>query len=199
MSTKHGGSRHGAGRKPGSGAFSEPTQPLRIPESLVPAVVLALDQYKARHQALPSAQRVADVAIFLPQSGLKVLPLPLFATRISAGFPSPADDYVEKSLDLNEYLVRHKEATFFLRVQGESMLGAGIHDGDMLIVDRAVKPQDGKVVVAALNGELTVKRLRLGVGEAWLAADNPAYAPIRLTEDLDCIIWGVVTSVIHAL
>jgi len=127
------------------------------------------------------------------------LPLPLFSGKVAAGFPSPADDYVEKTLDLNELLVQKPAATFFVRAQGESMLGAGIHPNDILVVDRSIAPVPGKIVICALNGELTVKRLERGNGQWQLKADNPAYADIVIHEELEMVIWGVVTNVIHAL
>ena len=127
------------------------------------------------------------------------LPLPLFSGKVAAGFPSPADDYVEKTLDLNELLVQKPAATFFVRAQGESMLGAGIHPNDILVVDRSIEPVPGKIVICALNGELTVKRLQRD-NEHWqLKAENPAYADIVLHDELEMVIWGVVTNVIHPL
>jgi DNA polymerase V len=127
------------------------------------------------------------------------VPLPLFSGKVAAGFPSPADDYVEKSLDLNELLIQKPAATFFVRAQGESMLGAGIHPNDILVVDRSIEPVPGKIVICALNGELTVKRLER-TNEQWqLKAENPDYADIVIHEELDMVVWGVVTNVIHAL
>jgi len=123
--------------------------------------------------------------------------LPLFGHRVAAGFPSPADDYVEDRLDLNELLIQHQEATYFLRVTGDSMVGAGIHPGDLLVVDRSIDPQDGHVVVAEVNGELTVKRLRQVAGVPELHPENPAYPVIRFREGQDLRIWGVVTSAVH--
>lgn len=131
-----------------------------------------------------------------PKEGLK---LPLFLCRVSAGFPSPAEDHIDKRLDLNEMLVAHPAATFFVRVAGDSMIGAGINNDDVLVVDRALEPSNGKVVVAVLNGELTVKRLYRNGGCFRLAAENPAYPDLLLTEGESCEIWGVVTFVIHAL
>jgi DNA polymerase V len=125
--------------------------------------------------------------------------LPLFTGKVAAGFPSPADDYIEKTLDLNELLVKKPAATFFARAQGESMLGAGIHPNDILIVDRSLEPAPGKIVICALNGAMTVKRLLRRNGCWVLAAENSAYADIDLHEDLELVIWGVATAVIHLL
>jgi DNA polymerase V len=125
--------------------------------------------------------------------------LPLFTGKVAAGFPSPADDYIEKTLDLNELLVKKPAATFFARAQGESMLGAGIHPNDILVVDRSKDPVPGHIVICALNGELTVKRLAKD-GERWqLKAENPAYPDMVIHDDLELVIWGVVTHVIHPL
>lgn len=124
---------------------------------------------------------------------------PLFLSRVSAGFPSPADDDVETGLDLNAHLIQHKSATFFLRVQGDSMTGAGIFDGDLLVVDRATKPQHGSVVIAVLDGELTVKRLSLVGDSVELCPENPSYPVIRVQSHQELNIWGVVTHVIHSL
>ena len=123
--------------------------------------------------------------------------LPLFASSISAGFPSPADDYVEKNLDLNDHLIRNRPATFFLRVRGDSMIGAGIHNGDLLIVDRSLTAGHKKVVVAIVQGELLVKRLLRVDGKVFLAAENPNYPSIEVTPEIGFEIWGVVTNVIH--
>ncbi len=122
---------------------------------------------------------------------------PLFLCGVSAGFPSPAEDYVDRKLDLNELLVKNPAATFFVRVAGDSMTGVGIHHDDILIVDRSLEPVSGNIVIAVYNGELTVKRLVLKNGKARLIAENPAYAPLDVCRENDCEIWGVVTSVIH--
>ncbi len=123
----------------------------------------------------------------------------LFAESVSAGFPSPAEDYVEDGLDLNSYLVRHPSATFFVRASGDSMLGAGIHDGDILIVDRSLDALDKSVVIAVVDGELTVKRLRRSNDAVLLVADNENYKPIVIDGEQSLVVWGVVTSVIHSL
>ena len=127
------------------------------------------------------------------------LQLPLFASRIPAGFPSPADDYIESRLDLNELLIQRQEATYFLRVKGDSMQGAGIHPGDLIVVDRSIHARDGNVVVAEVDGELTIKRLRLGAGNPELHPENPAYPVIRFKEGQELRIWGVVTSSVHTV
>ena len=124
---------------------------------------------------------------------------PLFLETVAAGFPSPAGDYIECRLDLNEHLIQHPAATFFLHVSGDSMTGAGIHDGDILIVDRSLEPVHGSIVVAALNGELTVKRLFRSDGVCALQPENEAFACVEIAESADLHIWGVAISVIHKL
>ena len=124
---------------------------------------------------------------------------PLYLERISAGFPSPADDYIETALDLNTYLVRNPAATFMVKVSGDSMTGAGINDGDILVVDRSGEPASGKIVVAVLDGELTVKRLVRKDGRIFLAPENPRYRPIAVAAEQDLHIWGVVSGVVRML
>lgn len=123
--------------------------------------------------------------------------LPLFIAKISAGFPSPAEDYIDRTLDLNEHLIKHPAATFFVRVQGNSMINAGIHAGDILIVDRALEPSDGKIIIAVINGEMTVKRIRKKPGKLCLMPENDEFKPLEITEDAEFHVWGVVTNVIH--
>jgi DNA polymerase V len=122
---------------------------------------------------------------------------PLFMCGISAGFPSPADDYIERLLDLNELLIKNPPATFFVKVAGDSMTGVGINDGDILIVDRSIEATNRKIVIAAVNGELTVKRLVKKNTSYSLVAENPNYESLEVNEESQCEIWGVVTSVIH--
>lgn len=122
---------------------------------------------------------------------------PLFLASVSAGFPSPAEDYIDGRLDLNRHLIKHPAATFFVRVAGDSMTGAGIHQGDILVVDRAIEPADKSVVIAVLDGELTVKRICIKDGKLWLVADNCDYQPLEVKEEQAFEIWGVVTHVIH--
>lgn len=124
---------------------------------------------------------------------------PLLGTKISAGFPSPAQDYIEGTLDLNEYLITHPAATFFVRVDGYSMLNAGIFPDDILIVDRSLEAVNNKIVIAILNAELTVKRLKIIDGVYWLYPENEEYEAICIDEEIDFYIWGVVSYVIHKL
>lgn len=124
---------------------------------------------------------------------------PLYLDRISAGFPSPAEDYLEGALDLNSYLVRHPAATFMVRVGGDAMLGAGIREGDILIVDRAAASGHGKIVVAVLEGELTVKRLYFRGGRRLLLSENPSVPAVRIREGETLHIWGVVVGVVRRL
>jgi DNA polymerase V len=124
---------------------------------------------------------------------------PLFEATVTAGFPSPAADYEEDKLDLNKHLIKNPAATFFVRVTGDSMTGAGIHSGDLLVVDRSLEPRDKNVVIAAINGELTVKRIRIRNKKITLEPENENYASQEIAEDTEFQVWGVVTCVIHQL
>lgn len=161
------------GRPKGANAYGEATKPIRIPIS-----------------------RIEDVFAFLKGQGT-LTECPLYSSKVSAGFPSPADDYIENKLDLNTHLIKHPSATFFLKVSGDSMKNAGIQSGDILIVDKSLEPTHGKIVIAALDGELTVKRLSLGKGRMKLVPENENYPEIDITESQELVIWGVVTHVIH--
>ena len=141
-------------------------------------------------------KKEATLRFYKPSSNSNIS-LPLFSARVKAGFPSPADDNIEGRLDLNELVVRHPAATFFVRVEGDSMAGANIQDGDILVVDRAVKATSGKVVVAILNGEFTVKRIQIETTRVLLLPENPQFQPLEVTEEIDFEIWGVVTYIIH--
>lgn len=121
----------------------------------------------------------------------------MFIVSVPAGFPSPAEDFVEGPLDLNRYLIHHPAATFFVRVIGDSMTGVGIYPNDLLIVDRAVSATSGSIVIAVVNGDLTVKRLHQQGTQVSLRPENPAYAPIVITPAMSFEVWGVVTKSIH--
>ena len=136
--------------------------------------------------------------IYSPQHS-KTEKLPYFTESVQAGFPSPAQDHFEKQLDLNELLVKHPAATFFVNVQGISMIDAGIHSGDILVVDRALEPVDGKIIIAVVNGEFTVKRLSKKDNQVWLVSENSEFSDIHINNDTDFEVWGVVTYVINKL
>lgn len=124
---------------------------------------------------------------------------PVFDAQVPAGFPSPAADYEEGRLDLNKYLIKNPVATFFVRVTGDSMIGAGIHSGDLLIVDRSIEPKNKNIVIAVINGELTVKRIKISKGKISLQPENKEYPIQHITDGMEFEVWGVVTNVIHKL
>lgn len=126
-------------------------------------------------------------------------PAPLVAWHISCGFPSPADDYRESELDINELVIAHPDATFYVRVSGDSMEGAGIFEGDVLVVDRALDARDNTIIVAFVNGEFTIKRLSTDGNTLTLVPENPLYDPISVTEEMEFRVWGIATYVIHRL
>lgn len=167
----HGGKRPGAGRPKGQGKFGEPTKPIRVPESMV-----------------------AQVLEYVESKGYEI---PMYTSRVAAGFPSPADEHVSEKLDLNRFLIRHPSSTFLVRASGDSMINAGIHSGDVLVVDRSLEISDGKIVIAAVDGELTVKRYSKKNGRIQLLPENPKYEPIALDDESELHMWGVVTNVIH--
>ena len=124
---------------------------------------------------------------------------PWFDAGISAGIPSPADDFKERHLSLDEELIKNKEATFFARVSGQSMIGAGLDDNDLLVIDRSLEPSHNKIAVCFIDGEFTVKRLRVEKDSLWLQPENTKYQPIKVTEENNFLIWGIVTNVIKRL
>lgn len=124
------------------------------------------------------------------------LELPYVDVGISAGFPSPADDFIELTIDLNRELIKHKDSTFFAKVKGNSMKNAGIFDGDLLIIDRSLEPQDGKIAICQIDGDFTVKRIKKENDVVWLIAENEDYKPIKVTEENELMIWGIV---IHSI
>ncbi len=170
---KHGGRRTGAGRPKGSGKYRDATQVVRMPVGMID-----------------------EVLSYIQTKGHR---LPLYGSHVSAGFPSPADDHIEAQLNLNTHLIKNPASTFFVRASGDSMKNAGIYTGDILIVDRSIEPVDDKVVVVAIDGELTVKRLKIKNNNIYFMPENPDFKPIVVKELQDVHIWGVVTNVIHAL
>ena len=137
-----------------------------------------------------------QILINLPAIGLQPALIPLFGHNVSAGFPSPADDYVEGRLSLDEHLVPHKDSTFFVRAKGNSMVGAGIFDGNLLVVDKSLTPSSGDIVIAVVDSELTVKRFIKRGEKVILQPDNPRFKEIELKEGQELQVWGVVTSTV---
>ena len=122
---------------------------------------------------------------------------PVFLDKVSAGFPSPATDYMENKLDLNEYLIRHPAATFIVKASGSSMVNANIYSGDLLVVDRSITPKNNNIVIASIFGDLTVKKLKKKEKSFFLVSANEEYPSIEVKEEMECFIWGVVTYIIH--
>jgi len=126
------------------------------------------------------------------------LDIPYVDVGISAGFPSPADDFIELTIDLNKLLIKHKDSTFFAKVKGHSMKDAGIFDGDLLVIDKSLSPEDGKIAICQIDGEFTVKRIKIEKDIVWLLAENEDYKPIKVTEENELMIWGIVVHSIKS-
>lgn len=143
---------------------------------------------------MPELAVPTRAGVFVPLIGAPRLELPLGAVKVSAGFPSPAADYENKRLDINEYLVRNPVSTFFFAVEGDSMQGAEIFDGDILVVDKSVRPRHGHIVVAFVDGQRLVKRLFRREGRVALVAENPNYPTLDIGEEQELQVWGVVVG-----
>ncbi|WP_404788478.1 LexA family protein [Altericista sp. CCNU0014] len=181
-----GGTRSGSGRPKGSGKYKEPTRAIRLPVSWIEQI----EQMQARSQE-PTVE-----AILRPMRTAKCA-LPFYLVAVAAGMPSAAEDYVEGKIDLNRHLIKNPSSTFLVRVTGDSMIGAGIHSGDVLVVDRALEPVQNKIVIAVLDGELTVKRILYEQNRVYLMPENPNYPAICIEEGMELQVWGVVTNAIH--
>jgi DNA polymerase V len=189
-----GGKRLNAGRKTGTGKFGEPTAVVRVPASQKPLIVDFLAAYQ-RKQQLEDAIDISS--LMLPAIHSQTTKLPLFTSKVSAGFPSPAEEHVEKRLDPSEFLIDQKDATFFVTIQGQSMIEVGLMPGDKAVIDRSKKPKIGDIVLAVIDGEFTIKTLsKKKNGNAVLLPANStgAYSPIEIKEGMSFDIWGVVTG-----
>ncbi len=144
---------------------------------------------------LRSLNSTTTLDFYIPDYSTE-LELPFVDTGISAGFPSPADDFIELAIDLNKFLVKHKDTTFFARVKGHSMKNAGINDGDLLVIDKSLEPQNDKIAICQIDGEFTVKRIKIEKDIVWLIAENEDYKPIKVTPENELMIWGIV---IHSI
>ena len=170
---KHGGKRNGAGRPKGQGKYGTSTKAIRVPEYLL-----------------------EDVKNYSINGGYKV---PLFSSKVEAGYPSLADDHIEEMVDMNSLLIRNPSTTFCVKVSGLSMIDAGIYEGDILLVDSSIKPGEGKIIIAAIDGMLTVKRLGFLKMKPYLLPANPDFDPIPILENSEVHIWGVVIKALRSL
>lgn len=189
---KHGGLREGSGRTAGTGKFRETTTVVRVPASQTPVIKDFLEAYQ-RKQLKSDLDVIGDFE--LPVLSPKLLELPLFSSKVPAGFPSPAEEHIEKRLDTNDFLIDQEDATFFVTIQGESMLDAGLLPGDKAVVDRSKTPVIGDIVLAVVNGEYTIKTLsRKKDGTPRLLPANEKFKPIDIEEGMSFEVWGVVTG-----
>jgi DNA polymerase V len=188
---RHGGTRQGAGRKP---AYGEPTKTVRVPQSHVSVVVGYLAAIKRSPEGAAAGAALRPIATLRAATAVPVL-----GRRVRAGKPTSGDDYREDAVDLGKHLVRDPKSTFVMKVDGWSMRDAGIADGDELVVDRGVAAEDGRIVIADIDGELTVKRLRRTATGWLLQASNPDFADVPIGDENDLHIWGVVTRVLRAV
>ena len=185
---KRGGFRFGSGRKSGSGYFGEKTKVIRVPASRI----IEIKKYiKSRYQTGNTD------TLMLPHLSPEKIHLNLFDYKVPAGFPSPADDHIEKALDLNEYLVTKKETTFFVKIKGDSMIYASIHDGDIVIVDRSKQAKIGSIILASVDGEFTIKILAKHLSQPRLLPANEKFKPIVINEGMQFEIWGVITGAVR--
>ncbi len=187
-----GGKRLNAGRKAGSGKYGEPTSVVRVPESQKDKIVSYLSHYQERKNILASS----NIGSILPPALDPIsLALPLFTSKVRAGLPSPADDHVEKRLDVSEYLIKQADTTFFATITGDSMRDAGLLSGDKAVVDRSKQASIGDIVMAVIDGEFTIKTLgKTKAGAPRLVPANADYPVINITEEMSFEIWGVVTG-----
>lgn len=188
----------GRGRRVGSGKFKEPTTVMRIPQSQKPVVVNLLEVYQQKQQQGLFKLNLDEVGDFaLPAIKAQPMHLPLYTSKVSAGFPSPAEEHVEKRLDPSEFLIDQKDATFFVTIQGQSMIDVGLMPGDKAVVDRSKIASIGDIVLAVLDGEFTIKTLakkKDGSPRLLPANSTGAYSPIDIKEGMSFEIWGVVTG-----
>jgi DNA polymerase V len=191
VKARHGGTRQGAGRK---AAYGEPTKTVRVPQSLVPVVVGFLDELKRSPDAISETSALKPITAFRTATAV-----PTLGRHVRAGKPTSGDDYQDDSVDLGRHLVRDPSSTFVMKVAGWSMQDASIADGDELVVDTGLSANYGRIVVADIDGELTVKRLKRTDTGWLLQASNPDFADISIDDKNEVRIWGVVTHVLHAL
>jgi DNA polymerase V len=193
--SNRGGKRENAGRPRGQGKFGEPTVSVRIPQSQGATIKDFLDAYQRKKTVSPEAVNVDE--FFTPIISDQPIRLPLFSTKVAAGFPSPADDHVEKSLDISEFMIDHAASTFFVTIKGDSMIDVGLLPGDKVVVDRSKTPGIGDIVLAVVDREFTIKILDQGANNMprlMPANSTGAYRPIYIRPDMQFEIFGVVTG-----
>ncbi len=189
--TGSGGRRQGSGRKQGSGIYGEPTKAIRVPVSIKDNLLSFLEAYKAKKQKREAEALELELPAFNPLR----LELPLYGSKVRAGFPSPADDHMEKRLDVSEFLIDQLDATFFATIAGDSMRDAGLLSGDKVVIDRSKQAAIGDIVLAVIDGEFTIKTLgKNKKGMPRLIPANPDFPIIEITEEMQFEIWGVVTG-----
>lgn len=195
---KAGGKRPGAGRKPGSGVYQETTTVMRVPVSQKAVVSDLLAAYAKKQQRRQTRENLDSPDAFaFPDTDAQPIALPLYQSKVPAGFPSPADDHVEKRLDPSEYLIDQADTTFFVTIQGESMIEAGLMPGDKAVVDKGKLPVVGDIVLAMIDGEFTIKTLakqKDGNPKLLPANSSGKYTPILIQAAMQFEIWGVVTG-----
>lgn len=169
----HGGKRFGAGRPKGGGRYGSSTKAIRVPEHMID-----------------------DVVDYSLNNGYKI---PLFSSKVSAGYPSEATDHVDDMLNMNSLIIKNPKTTFCVKVSGLSMINAGIYEGDTLVVDSSIEPSQGRIIIAAIDGMLTVKRLGYIEGRPYLLPENPEFEPIPICNNSEVHIWGVVTNVLRSV
>ena len=170
---KHGGKRVNAGRPKGQGKYGTSTKAIRVPEYLI-----------------------EDVRNYSINGGYKI---PFFSSKVEVGCPSFADDHIEDMIDMNHFLIKNPQATFCVKVSGLSMIDAGIYEGDVLLVDSSIPPTEGKIIIVALDGMLTVKRLHFINKKPYLVPENPNFDPIPVLENSEIHVWGVVINILRSL
>jgi DNA polymerase V len=195
---KHGGKRPGAGRKTGTGTYREETSVIRVPNSQKPVISDFLEAYAKKQRLAELKDNLDSIEEFTQLSAeLEQISLPLFESKVPAGLPSPADDHVDARMDPNTYLINKADKTFFVTIQGESMIEVGLMPGDKAIIEKDKVPAVGDIVLAMIDGEFTVKTLakqKDGMPKLLPANASGRYAPILITQQMQFKIWGVVTG-----
>ncbi|SFE12879.1 LexA family transcriptional regulator [Nitrosomonas sp. Nm166] len=190
--SNRGGKRENAGRPPGQGRFGESTVSIRIPQSQVSTI----KEFLSAHQRKISAKHISNVEdIYTPEVSENPVELPLFSTKVAAGFPSPADDYVERRLNISEFLIDHASSTFFVTITGQSMIDVGLLPGDKVVVDRSREPTIGDIVLAVVDREFTIKILDLdpdGTTRLLPANSTGTYSPIEIKDGMQFEVFGVI-------